>query len=194
MKTKSFGLLVASACGAFSAFAAGTWNWIDGTELPIEGKAFRDTARYYDRLPAQWSNEYTRAVWGLQRCSAGMAFRFVTDAEKIRVRWSLTDGGLSMPHMPATGMSGVDVYQFGPDPAHGGEGEAFCADRNYAVEGVHLNDWGAWNVGRAFADDVRRALGLDRRQTKRRDAARAAQARGERTGEDVGVEERRTRR
>ena len=358
----------AAALGASAALGADDWTWIDGKELPIEGKAFQDTERYYDRLPAQWSNDYSRAVWGLQRDTAGMAFRFVTSADRIRVRWSLTSGALAMPHMPATGKSGVDVYQYGRDPANnqwrkgsrwnycappfptsfpkrqysneyevavrpglptmvylptyngirefalgvpkgkfvkpapprasgiekpvvfygtsttqggctsrpsaawpsivgqeadvpivnlgfsgsgrmedvmvdvlarvdaslyvldtignmpvdliksryenfvrqlrakrpdvpimvtintwceewrgrngriqgifrklkeedpvywknlslGGEGDACCADRNYAVEGVHLNDWGAWNVGRAFADDVRRALGLDR--------------------------------
>lgn len=27
------------------------WTWTDGRELPIEGKAFADTERYYDRLP-----------------------------------------------------------------------------------------------------------------------------------------------
>ena len=56
------------------------WTWTDGRELPIEGKAFADTERYYDRLPAGLSNAYTRAVWSLQRNSAGLAFRFVTDA------------------------------------------------------------------------------------------------------------------
>ncbi len=106
--------LLSAVLGAFVAHADISWTWIDGTKLPIEGKAFTDTERYYDRLPAQWSNEYTQAVWGLQRSSAGLAFRFVTDADKIRVRWSLTGSGLSMPHMPATGMSGVDVYQYGP--------------------------------------------------------------------------------
>lgn len=95
------------------------WIWTDGRDLPIEGKAFADTERYYDRLPAGLSNEYTRAVWSLQRCSAGLAFRFVTDADRLRVRWSLTSPGLSMAHMPATGKSGVDVYQYGPDTSCG---------------------------------------------------------------------------
>ena len=95
------------------------WTWTDGRELPIEGKAFADTERYYDRLPAGLSNAYTRAVWSLQRNSAGLAFRFVTDADRIRVRWSLTSANLAMPHMPATGASGVDVYQYGPDESRG---------------------------------------------------------------------------
>ena len=104
----------------FAASAAeGGWNWIDGKTLPIEGKAFADTERYYDRLPACWSNDYTREVWQLQRDSAGLAFRFTTDADKLRVRWSLTGSNLSMPHMPATGVSGVDVYQYGRDLGFG---------------------------------------------------------------------------
>ena len=53
---------------------------------------------------------------------------------------------------------------FWKDLSLAGEGEAFCADLNYAVEGVHLNDWGAWNVGRGFAAAVSRALGLRSRE------------------------------
>lgn len=94
--------------------ADSSWTWIDGTALPLEGKAFFDTERYYDRLPNCWAKEYPSLDWQNQRCSAGMAFRFVTDADRMIIRWSLTSGGISMPHMPATGMSGVDVFQFVP--------------------------------------------------------------------------------
>jgi len=39
-----------------------------------------------------------------------MAIRFVTAAPAIHVRWSVTKKELAMPHMPATGVSGVDLY------------------------------------------------------------------------------------
>ena len=50
------------------------------------------------------------AVWYLSRNSAGIAVRFVTDATSVACRWKLRSGNLAMPHMPATGMSGVDLY------------------------------------------------------------------------------------
>src|SRR5262249_35228592 len=36
--------------------------------------------------------------------------RFVTDASSISARWTLTSSQLAMPHMPATGVSGLDLY------------------------------------------------------------------------------------
>ena len=38
-----------------------------------------------------------------------MAFRFVTDAPRLTVRWAVRSASLAMPHMPATGVSGVDI-------------------------------------------------------------------------------------
>jgi hypothetical protein len=49
-------------------------------------------------------------VWGLSQNSAGLCVRFVTDAQTISARWSLTSKSLSMPHMAATGVSGLDLY------------------------------------------------------------------------------------
>ncbi len=34
----------------------------------------------------------------------------MTDAESIHARWTLTSGNLAMKHMPATGVSGLDLY------------------------------------------------------------------------------------
>lgn len=46
-------------------------------------------------------------VWSLAGESAGLAIRFKTDAKEIKVKYKTT-GNYSMPHMPATGVSGVD--------------------------------------------------------------------------------------
>jgi hypothetical protein len=51
-----------------------------------------------------------KPVWNLSRQSAGMCVRFVTDADAIWARWTLTNPALAMPHMPATGVSGLDLY------------------------------------------------------------------------------------
>ncbi|HSH95742.1 MAG TPA: SGNH/GDSL hydrolase family protein [Roseimicrobium sp.] len=49
-------------------------------------------------------------VWSLSRNSSGMSVRFVTDATRISARWALRSTNLAMPHMAATGVSGLDLY------------------------------------------------------------------------------------
>ncbi|MFT5129001.1 MAG: lysophospholipase L1-like esterase [Rhodothermales bacterium] len=78
----------------------------------VEGRAWPDEprARYFDRLPASAQKQVRGPVWSLSRDSAGMMARFETDATTIWVDYTLLDKGLAMPHMPATGVSGVDLY------------------------------------------------------------------------------------
>ena len=52
----------------------------------------------------------TKAVWNLSRHSAGMMVRFKTDATTIRAKWKLLSSRLGMPHMPPSGVSGLDLY------------------------------------------------------------------------------------
>jgi hypothetical protein len=87
-----------------------TTVWYDCKNLVVEGKAWTDTKSFYDRLPAKAEGKVTPSVWDLSHHSAGMCVRFVTDSPSIQVCWSLRNGDLSMPHMPATGVSGVDLY------------------------------------------------------------------------------------
>lgn len=87
-----------------------TTLWYDVRHLGIEGKGWSQTKAPYDRLPAKAEGVVRAAVWGLSRHSAGMCVRFVTDATTIQARWTLTSSRLAMPHMPATGVSGLDLY------------------------------------------------------------------------------------
>lgn len=86
--------------------------WYDVTKWGVEGRILprQDRQRWFDRLPASAHGKVTTAVWNLSRDSAGMMARFQTDATSIHVSYRLKDAGLSMPHMPATGVSGVDLY------------------------------------------------------------------------------------
>ncbi len=86
--------------------------WHDVTKWGVEGRAWGDQMRkrYFDRLPAKADGKVTPTVWGLSRDSAGMAVRFKTDATDIYVRYKLSKTALGMPHMPATGASGIDLY------------------------------------------------------------------------------------
>ena len=85
-------------------------RWHDALELRVEGRGWADTRAPFDRLPARAEGLVRREVWGLSRHSAGLNVGFVSDAASLWVRWSLTSDRLAMNHMPATGVSGVDLY------------------------------------------------------------------------------------
>ncbi|MBI1349046.1 hypothetical protein GC163_22470 [bacterium] len=85
-------------------------QWKDVKELGLEGQGWTDVKAPYDRLPARAEGKVRDAVWNLSRNSAGMCVRFVTDSPTIHARWTVTSSNLAMPHMAATGVSGVDLY------------------------------------------------------------------------------------
>lgn len=85
-------------------------RWYDIRPLGVEGQGWQDTAAPYDRLPAKAQGKVRDAVWNLSRHAAGLCVRFVTDADTLHARWTLTSERLAMPHMPATGVSGLDLY------------------------------------------------------------------------------------
>lgn len=87
-------------------------KWIDGKYLPLEGRAFDDVDSYYDRLPAGVTTNVNEGVRGMKHHTSGMMFRFTTDSKTLKFRWKPFYPGLSMDHMPSTGMSGIDVYRF----------------------------------------------------------------------------------
>lgn len=99
-----------SAAAQDNPAAAPEIVWKDVKELGLEGQGWTDVKAPYDRLPARAEGKVRDAVWGLSRHSAGMCVRFVTDSTKIHARWTVTSANLAMPHMPATGVSGVDLY------------------------------------------------------------------------------------
>lgn len=114
-------LLVAwtSMLAVFPAWAAGpakpatpVLDWHDVKGWGVEGRAWADQerARWFDRLPAAAEATVSKAVWSLSRDSAGMMVRFQTDASAIWARYVLRSERLAMPHMPATGVSGLDLY------------------------------------------------------------------------------------
>ena len=103
-------LLVFPALAFAQATNSATVKWLDARELTIEGKGWADTVEFYDRLPARAKEIVRGPVWSLSRDSTGIAVRFTTDATAISVRWKLRKETLAMSHMPASGVSGVDLY------------------------------------------------------------------------------------
>ncbi len=95
--------------------SADTTQWHDLSDLPewgVEGQGWMpvDLKSRYDRLPAKAEKIVRPPVWDLSRHSAGLAFRFNTDATTIQIRYTVGGKSLALPHMPATGVSGVDLY------------------------------------------------------------------------------------
>lgn len=84
--------------------------WRSAEEGRVEGRAWSELKSPYDRLPSRAESSVRPPVWRLAQDSAGICVRFVTDACEIRARWTLTSDELAMPHMPATGVSGLDLY------------------------------------------------------------------------------------
>ena len=85
------------------------WN-ADTANIFVEGQAWqKGLASKFDRLPQRVKDKVSPALWALSQNSAGEYFRFKTNAPTIIVRYGVS-GALSMPHMPSTGVSGVDLY------------------------------------------------------------------------------------
>lgn len=92
-------------------------QWYDAQKIGLEGQGWSELAHPYDRLPAKAEGVAPPAVWSLSRHSAGLAVRFVSDSPEISARWSVRSENLAMPHMPATGVSGLDLYARDKDGA-----------------------------------------------------------------------------
>ena len=85
-------------------------RWYDIQAFGTEGQGWSDTQRSYARLPAKAEDIVREPVWQLAQHSAGICVRFVTSAKAISARWRLWNQNLAMVHMPATGVSGLDLY------------------------------------------------------------------------------------
>lgn len=112
MKTKrikaiSFALLL----GCVTLQAQYKWeNPLQQNPPVVHGRAWQQELKEnYNRLPERAKSTVRQAVWDLSQQSAGLTVVFRSNASTIKVRYVVT-GGLSMPHMPATGVSGIDLY------------------------------------------------------------------------------------
>lgn len=84
--------------------------WHNVRDWGVEGRGWSETARYFDRFPARAEKRIPAPVWNLSRHSAGMLVRFETDSPTIHARYELLSANLALPIMPATGVSGLDLY------------------------------------------------------------------------------------
>jgi lysophospholipase L1-like esterase len=112
------GLLVLVSLLFLSHLSAQTFQWWKPADTPfpvIDGRAWsselKDTLQ---RLPGRAKSLVRPAVWGLSQQPAGLFLRFFSNAPQIKVRYQIV-GSPGMPHMPATGVSGVDLYAIDSD-------------------------------------------------------------------------------
>lgn len=85
-------------------------TWFDVCDWGIEGKGWTNTERYFDRLPAYAHATVPSDVWNLSRHSTGFNVRFATNSTAIHAEWRLCLDQIALPHMPATAVSGLDLY------------------------------------------------------------------------------------
>jgi lysophospholipase L1-like esterase len=100
------------------------WKPSDHEFEVVEGQAWPlQTPSPFNRLPNKIASEIAPQIWALAKNSAGLMIRFRSNAEEIKIRYRLNDKiPLQMGHLPATLMSGLDMYAIDSD----GE-EHYCA-------------------------------------------------------------------
>lgn len=98
------------ACSAADTAPPKDTVWHDASTLTVEGKGWANTFQFYDRLPKTAKGVVRGPVWSLSQDSAGMAVRFISDSPEISARWVLRRTELALPHMAASGVSGLDLY------------------------------------------------------------------------------------
>ncbi len=81
------------------------------TEFPvIQNRGWNDEiVNSYQRIPDRAKSILRPSVWNLSLNSAGLAIHFHTNAQKIQIRYGVSES-FAMNHMPATGKSGLDLY------------------------------------------------------------------------------------
>lgn len=106
-------ILILTAATAILSEAQ-TFKWYNPEEADfrvIQGQAFPDDERegYYHRIPSRFQSQLRRSVWRLGKQTAGESIQFNTNSSEIRIRYKV-NRNIAMPHMPATGVSGLDLY------------------------------------------------------------------------------------
>ena len=96
---------------AFGASAQTRWlNPLEAGPNMVHGRWWNDELKdTYHRLTPRAEGKVRSAVWNLSKQAAGLSICFHSNAPSIKVRYKVT-GGLSMFHMPSTGVSGLDLY------------------------------------------------------------------------------------
>lgn len=129
----------------FSYSQKTTYSWWnpESADFPvIEGQAWPgEVESFYDRLPKRAKEDVRKPVWGLSKHAAGLVIRFRSNATEIKVRYGV-GGNFAMDHMPATGVSGLDLYaKDGDGQLHWLRGQrAFGDTVKYDFKNINLKE------------------------------------------------------
>jgi len=94
-----------------------TWHNPMNEATPVlHGQAWQNELKgSYNRLPNRLESKVSKNVWSLSKQSAGEKIVFRTNSPSITIRYITTSKNFAMRHMPATGVSGVDLYAVDED-------------------------------------------------------------------------------
>ena len=111
----AFALLRATFCFSQQDKEYNWWTPATNEFPAIEGQAWpAEMKGNYERLPQRAEKQVRKEVWELSQNAAGLILAFHSNSPEIVVRYKV-NGTLAFPHMPATGVSGVDLYGIGKD-------------------------------------------------------------------------------
>lgn len=118
------------------------WNPADHEFAVVDGRGWPEGLKSpYDRLPARAATVVRPGVWNLSRNSAGLMIRFRTNSSQITIRYMAREAP-AFEHMPATGVSGLDLYAINSDGewlwCHGNY--SFGDTIEYRFDGLLPND------------------------------------------------------
>ncbi|MEM6343927.1 MAG: SGNH/GDSL hydrolase family protein [Bacteroidota bacterium] len=121
------------SCFSQNAQSLQWWNPIEHEFKVIEGQAWpREVEAPYDRLPSKAKSSVSNGVWGNSRHSAGLMIRFRSNSPRIQIRYIVKrKDDFALPHMPATGVSGIDLYALDSDGK-----EVWCAGKRYFADTI----------------------------------------------------------
>ena len=97
-----------------SSYITGQIKYYDAANFPLIGKITNDTETRYERLPSYLKDKCRPPVWHLGKNTSGLAIRFRSNSTNISAKWDLYEN-VSMNHMTATGIKGLDLYAWTKD-------------------------------------------------------------------------------
>lgn len=105
--------LISTGILSLTGQESSTLDWIrinPEDQVVISGQAWPNQVESrFHRLPKRAEKNVREPLWNLSKNSAGLSIRFWSNAPKIHIEYGLK-GEIAMPHMPATGVSGLDLY------------------------------------------------------------------------------------
>lgn len=104
-------LIFISIFGNLTAQEPENINWYTFEETKPGGKIDAPGINPFQRFPDSMKKKVRKQVWDLSENPSGVYLNFQTNAAEIFVKYQVK-GPLEFPHMPATGVSGVDLYSF----------------------------------------------------------------------------------